>query len=160
MFCAAFQPSSGFLSIEPLLEDLGKLDLTGIHLVLVGGESGPRPMLPAWVRSIRDQCLEAGVAFLFKKWGTWLVGEPTKAPDDDGNPFGLPLRFADGEEFDVNSDGEDILFGAALDEKQGPTAIWRNYHGWQGHLVRRVGKHRAGRLLDGIEHNGMPEVRA
>lgn len=60
-----------FLSIEPLLEDLGELDLSGIHLVIVGGESGPqaRPMHPAWVRSILRQCLAQGVAFFFKQWG-------------------------------------------------------------------------------------------
>jgi protein gp37 len=59
------------LSIEPLLEDLGKFDLKGINWVIVGGESGPgaRPMRPAWVRSIRDQCRKAGVAFFFKQWG-------------------------------------------------------------------------------------------
>ena len=58
-----------FLSIEPLLEDLGTIDLTGIHLVIVGGESGPgaRPMHPDWVRSIRDQCGAAGVAFFMKQ---------------------------------------------------------------------------------------------
>ncbi len=60
-----------FLSIEPLLEDLGALDLTGIHLVIVGGESGPnaRPMHPEWARAIRDQCAAQGVAFFFKQWG-------------------------------------------------------------------------------------------
>jgi protein gp37 len=60
-----------FLSIEPLLEDLGTLDLDGIHWVIVGGESGPhaRPMDPAWVRSLRDQCRHAGVPFFFKQWG-------------------------------------------------------------------------------------------
>lgn len=60
-----------FLSIEPLLEDLGELDLTGIHWVIVGGESGPgaRPMNPEWVRSIREQCERAGVSFFFKQWG-------------------------------------------------------------------------------------------
>lgn len=59
------------LSIEPLLEDLGKLDLRGIHQVIVGGESGPgaRRLEPDWARSIRDQCAEAGVAFFFKQWG-------------------------------------------------------------------------------------------
>jgi protein gp37 len=58
-----------FLSIEPLLEDLGALDLTGIGWVIVGGESGPgyRPMDHAWVRSLRDQCAAAGVAFFFKQ---------------------------------------------------------------------------------------------
>src|SRR5713101_576687 len=60
-----------FLSIEPLLEDLGVLDLTGISWVIVGGESGPgaRPMKEEWVLSIRDQCKEAGVPFFFKQWG-------------------------------------------------------------------------------------------
>ena len=60
-----------FLSIEPLLEDLGRIDLRGIDWVIVGGESGPhaRPMDPGWVRSIRDQCREAAVAFFFKQWG-------------------------------------------------------------------------------------------
>jgi protein gp37 len=60
-----------FLSVEPLLEDLGTIDLTGISWVIVGGESGPgaRPMQPEWVRSVRDQCQAAGVAFFFKQWG-------------------------------------------------------------------------------------------
>jgi protein gp37 len=60
-----------FLSIEPLLEDLGPIDLSGIHWVIVGGESGPgaRPMEKDWVRSIRDQCRGAGVPFFFKQWG-------------------------------------------------------------------------------------------
>lgn len=60
-----------FLSIEPLLEDVGKLDLTGIDWVIAGGESGPRarPVDIAWVRGIRDQCGEQGVAFFFKQWG-------------------------------------------------------------------------------------------
>jgi protein gp37 len=60
-----------FLSVEPLLEDLGALDLDGIHWVIVGGESGhgARPMQPEWVRSIRDQCARAAVPFFFKQWG-------------------------------------------------------------------------------------------
>ena len=60
-----------FLSIEPLLEDLGIIDLTGIHWVIVGGESGPgaRPMNEDWVLSLRDQCLNANVPFFFKQWG-------------------------------------------------------------------------------------------
>lgn len=60
-----------FLSIEPLLEDLGELDLTGIDWVVVGGESGPgaRPMHADWVRRIRRQCQQQGVAFFFKQWG-------------------------------------------------------------------------------------------
>jgi protein gp37 len=60
-----------FLSIEPLLGSLRKLNLHGIDWVIVGGESGPgaRPMDPEWVREIRDRCLRAGVPFFFKQWG-------------------------------------------------------------------------------------------
>jgi protein gp37 len=62
-----------FLSIEPLLEDLGAIDLTGIDWVIVGGESGrgARRMEVGWVRSIRDQCIAARVSFFFKQWGEW-----------------------------------------------------------------------------------------
>ncbi len=62
-----------FLSIEPLLEDLGKLNLQGIHWVIVGGESGPkaRPMKPEWAVNIKKQCEKQNVAFFFKQWGTW-----------------------------------------------------------------------------------------
>jgi protein gp37 len=60
-----------FLSLEPLLGPLEGLNLQGIDWVIAGGESGPgaRPMDAAWVYSIRDQCLAAGVAFHFKQWG-------------------------------------------------------------------------------------------
>ena len=59
-----------FLSIEPLLERLGEIELTAIHWVIVGGESGPRfrPMEADWVRQIRDQCTAAGIPFFFKQW--------------------------------------------------------------------------------------------
>jgi len=60
-----------FLSIEPLIEHLGDLDLSGIHWVIVGGESGnqARPMDPVWVDSIQKQCKEQNVPFFFKQWG-------------------------------------------------------------------------------------------
>lgn len=60
-----------FLSIEPLLEDLGELNLAGISWVIVGGESGPgsRPMKEEWVLSIRNQCKDWKVPFFFKQWG-------------------------------------------------------------------------------------------
>jgi protein gp37 len=60
-----------FLSIEPLLENLGRMDLSEIDWVIVGGESGwgARPMDPSWVISIRDQCLRNDVLFFFKQWG-------------------------------------------------------------------------------------------
>lgn len=62
-----------FLSCEPLVEDLGDLDLHGIDWVIVGGESGPqaRPMLLEWVIKIKEQVERQGAAFFFKQWGTW-----------------------------------------------------------------------------------------
>ena len=125
-----------FLSIEPLLEDLGAIDLSGISLVIVGGESGPgaRPMHPAWVRSIRDQCAADGVAFFFKQWGEW-------APllDEDG------LVRSEG----LGSAGAVFEDGAWTFFKRG------NRHG----DLFRIGKKATGRLLDGRTHDAMPEVR-
>jgi len=65
------RPAVAFLSIEPLLEDLGPFNLAGIHWAIVGGESGPgaRPIEPTWVRSIRAQCRAQRVPFFFKQWG-------------------------------------------------------------------------------------------
>lgn len=62
-----------FLSAEPLLEDLGEIDLTDIHWVIVGGESGnkARPMQQEWVDNIHRQCDVSGSAFFFKQWGGW-----------------------------------------------------------------------------------------
>ncbi len=62
-----------FVSMEPLLEDLKELNLSGIHWVIVGGESGPRarPMKKGWVLSIKQRCEQQGVAFFFKQWGAW-----------------------------------------------------------------------------------------
>lgn len=73
-----------FLSLEPLLGPLNDLDLSGIDWVIVGGESGPkaRPVDPVWVRDIRDQCLEAGVAFFFKQWGGKRKNKTGRKLDD------------------------------------------------------------------------------
>jgi len=62
-----------FISIEPLLEGLGKINLKNIHWVIVGGESGPkaRPMKSEWVLNIKKQCEQQKVAFFFKQWGNW-----------------------------------------------------------------------------------------
>lgn len=62
-----------FLSVEPLLEDLGKIDLSNIHWVIVGGESGSkaRPMKREWVEDIQRQCQKQRVQFFFKQWGGW-----------------------------------------------------------------------------------------
>jgi protein gp37 len=88
-----------FLSVEPLLEDLGKVDLTGISWVIVGGESGPgaRPMRPEWVRSIRNQCLAADVPFFFKQWGgtrKHLTGRTLDGQIHDARPAASPYPIA------------------------------------------------------------------
>ncbi len=131
-----------FLSIEPLLEDLGELDLSGIHLVIVGGESGPksRPMHPAWVRSLREQCAVQGVPFFFKQWGEW---QPREWCRDGGTHA---MRAWSGQ----------ISFQAIQSH---PNSIERVGAGPEWSAFARVGKKAAGRLLDGVEHNGFPEVR-
>ena len=81
------------LSVEPLLEDLGLLDLAGIGWVIVGGESGPkaRPMEADWVRAIRDQCRAAGVPFFFKQWGGVRKNKSGRELDDRTHDE-MPLR--------------------------------------------------------------------
>jgi protein gp37 len=72
------------LSVEPLLEDLGTLDLSGIGWIILGGESGhgARPMHPDWVRSVRDQCQAVGVPFFFKQWGGVRKNRSGRVLDD------------------------------------------------------------------------------
>jgi protein gp37 len=75
-----------FLSVEPLLECIGEIDLSGIHWVIVGGESGPkaRPMKLEWVESVRQQCEETDVAFFFKQWGGWGADGVRRAKKQNG----------------------------------------------------------------------------
>lgn len=126
-----------FLSIEPLLEDLGEIDLTGIQWVIVGGESGrnARPMHPDWVRSIRDQCVKAGVKFFFKQWGSWAPAERVR-------------KFGSNEIVD-----ELRLVSGPQKLKQ-----W-DWFEWPGlnQASARVGKKAAGRMLDGRTWDEMPE---
>lgn len=78
-----------FLSIEPLLEDLGKINLTNIHWVIVGGESGfkARPMKPQWVESIQKQCEGQNIPFFFKQWGTWGADGIRRSKKANGRLF-------------------------------------------------------------------------
>jgi protein gp37 len=75
-----------FLSVEPLLDDVGELDLTDIHWVIVGGESGPkaRPMKMEWAEAVREQCQEQDVAFFFKQWGGWGADGKKRAKAANG----------------------------------------------------------------------------
>jgi protein gp37 len=140
-----------FLSLEPLLEDLGELDLTGIHQVIVGGESGQgaRPMHPDWARSVRDQCVSAGVPFFFKQHGEWAPKDNfTNFYDwDTGTAHGL--LHPDGQFTIVaGRDKPDPEFGltcADLDGNDGAAAM------------SRVGKKAAGRMLDGKVWDERPE---
>lgn len=94
-----------FLSAEPLLEDLGNIDLTGIHWVIVGGESGPkaRPMKREWVLNIKRQCDLPGTAFFFKQWGTWGADGRRRSKKQNG-------RMLEGRTWDAMPPAEKWLF--------------------------------------------------
>lgn len=121
-----------FISAEPLLSALPGLNLDGIHWVIAGGESGygARPMHPNWARSLRYQCQEAGVAFFFKQHGEWA---PAEIVPDLVNDRNTVIVDPDGS---TRNDGV-VGFG---------------------YIMARVGKHAAGRLLDGREWNEYPEI--
>jgi protein gp37 len=122
----------------PVTREISRLDW-----IIAGGESGPhaRPMHPDWVRSLRDRCAAAGVAFHFKQWGEWL-------------PF-----------YDRDIEDPDWRNIPKLDNQMGRGATrWINlagglgFHGDRLIAMRNVGKAEAGRLLDGVEHNAFPVV--
>jgi hypothetical protein len=120
--------------------------LNRIDWVVPGGESGSnaRPMHPEWVRSLRNQCKEAGVAFFFKQWGAWAPGAPLYPQNDEEQ-----------ELFDNLDFGADLM---AL-EHDGEIAI--DYQPRIGAWVmERAGKKQAGRLLDGRTWDEFPETAA
>jgi protein gp37 len=135
-----------FLSIEPLLDEITLsgpfLALGGVDGIIVGGESGPnaRPMHPDWARSLRDQCAAAEVPFHFKQWGEWLALDGPRWPSID--------QTRNGSEVWIDRRGK-VTFDAL------PHGITRPSPYGQ-YILRRVGKTKAGRLLDGREHNDMP----
>ncbi|MGV3511866.1 MAG: phage Gp37/Gp68 family protein [Novosphingobium sp.] len=120
---------------------------SGIDWIIAGGESGPgaRPMHPDWARSLRDQCAAAGVPFHFKQWGEWghafhLNGcHGISAATTGTGHWPDPKRYR--------------VVGGPLDGERFESHP-------SDYMLLRTGKKRAGRLLDGVEHNGMPEVRA
>lgn len=90
------QAKTRFLSVEPLLEDLGTIDLQNIQWVIVGGESGQkaRPMEESWALNVRNQCLEADIKFFFKQWGSWGQDGLRRAKRENG-------RSLDGRTWDM-----------------------------------------------------------
>lgn len=89
-----------FLSVEPLLEDLGQLNLKGIDWVIVGGESGPdaRPMHPKWAHGVLDQCKKQRVKFHFKQWGAYYPSDDDLVTFKDVNLERLPFTLANGRQ--------------------------------------------------------------
>lgn len=146
-----------FVSAEPLLEDIGHVDLTGVDWVIVGGESGhgARPMHPDWARSLRDQCQADGVAFHFKQHGEWVqtdrafeyyaYGRPVR----DNRTFNIQLRKYIKECGATEARDPGLLL-------EGISELCINY---EDKAIVKVGKKAAGRLLDGREWNEFPEVQ-
>ncbi|MGY4295334.1 protein gp37 [Bradyrhizobium sp. i1.4.4] len=129
---------------------------TKLDWVIGGGESGDgaRPMHPAWPRAIEKQCAAAGVAFHFKQWGAWVPICATTEELTETLYHPAPRR--DPEAIRRCKVGQLVLHadGAQFRSAADPGAYAA---GSQAMLMFEVGKKRAGRLLDGLEHNGMPE---
>ena len=126
-----------FLSCEPLLQDLGTIDLKGIHWVICGGESGhgARPMHPDWVRSIQQQCQSAGVPFFFKQWGEW-------SPAISAENYGFLSTKASNILNTIYSTPSKLI----IKDNDNKT------------YFLKVGKKQAGALLDGKEYREMPKI--
>lgn len=132
-----------FLSCEPLLEDLGELNLSGIDWVIVGGESGSnaRPVHPDWIRNIQKQCKEQGVAFFFKQWGEWqIVYERDKG--------GTTANYFNDSETEYYNKYNRLNFAGGM-----------GFHGENVCYIDKVGKKKSGCLLDGKEYKEYPKVK-
>lgn len=118
-----------------------------IDWVIVGGESGPkaRPMHPDWVRSLRDQCREAGVPFLFKQWGEFVPRSSCYHTFEDGRSCA-----------DMDPSCERWPNVIRLTESGGDGHRLEHVDGGDDAYMQRVGKKIAGRLIDGVQHDGYP----
>ncbi|WP_333676809.1 phage Gp37/Gp68 family protein [Dyella sp.] len=134
-------PTTGAYECCKRCDYTGIGDEWAIDWVVAGGESGPsaRPMHPDWARSLRDQCASAGVPFFFKQWGEFDLSFDRDRDDPDFRQCGRADR----------------LPGRWINLAGG-----HGFHGERVHYAHKVGKRKAGRLLDGVEHNGFPEQRA
>ena len=121
--------------------------------VIVGGESGPgaRPIHPDWARSLRDQCKAAGVAFHFKQWGEWLPFSQCRTSEQREAVSQTTIRS------NKTGDGSQTYFGRALARHADGHLVTATTPGIRPEQINRVGKARAGRLLDGVTHEGFPE---
>jgi protein gp37 len=132
--------------------------------VVAGGESGTgaRPMHPEWARSLRDQCAAAGVPFLFKQWGSW---RPISQGDSDWHDtlYRSRRRARWGQSQEAMDDcyGRECTVDNVVLQADGAVAPdgEPNAYRHEAMLTFRVGKKAAGRLLDGMQHDGYPEAR-
>lgn len=135
------------------------IDSPTLDWIIVGGESGPkaRPMHPDWARSLRDQCAAAGVPFLFKQWGEWA---PVLMVDDGaGNESpAYPLQGCS-DPHAHRASQECLFYQSGRGGGEAEWVHWPMVSTLPAIGARRVGKKPAGRLLDGVEHNGFPEAR-
>lgn len=131
-----------WVSAEPLLGPI-ETNLRGIDWLVAGGESGPdaRPMHPDWARSLRDQCDRAGVAFFFKQWGAWAPSQEYVADASARNAYRGEIQTLQMPD----TPDTKLCIPTHHDDAAGPPL-----------MLRRMNKREAGRLLDGVEHNGMP----
>lgn len=133
--------------------------------VVVGGESGPgaRPMHPAWARSARDQCAAAGVAFNFKQHGAWApVDHMTSEEIDECYRSRRKAKPGEDQAAIDESYGRDCIVDLTIlhgDGRRYDLLSPLAFADRQAMTMMHVGKKAAGRRLDGIEHNGFPEVR-
>lgn len=166
-----------FLSIEPML---GPISLDAafwsyngpehirrglLHWVIAGGESGPqaRPSHPDWYSRLRGQCVEASVPFLFKQWGEWLpINQQDEAFTD--------RLYRSNRKAALHQDqgALDDIYGRTCTVPYGVVHLDGSFHeplepmaflqGTGAMTTFKVGKKAAGRLLDGVEHNGFPQA--
>jgi protein gp37 len=136
-----------FVSYEPAL---GPVDWDGwefVDQIIGGGESGPnaRPCHPDWQRAARDFCAGSGIAYLFKQWGEWAPNVVRTMLDGDraGDLVGSTIISST----DRKKAGARVFYAMPAGAKSEPCMVER---------MERVGKKRAGRLLDGVQHDGYP----
>jgi protein gp37 len=154
-----------FLPQERVVGQIGGMALTDypcvptakLDWVILGGESGPgaRPMHPDWARKVRDDCQAAGVPFYFKQWGEWGAGAIRIS---DGHPVFRMFANKMGWEHKgdtwvnggtcIDTTGRTLTRGGDFDDARYPVAV-----------VHKIGKKRAGRVLDGQTWEQMPEVK-